>query len=227
MTPLCAQRKVGLITIGQSPRVDMVPEMLPLMGDVEPLERGALDGLTAAEIASLQPGPGDYTLVTRLRDGSSAVIAERHILPRMQAAIDELEAAGVDAVVLVCTGEFPLFRHTVPLLPAERLILGGVRAIAANSRLGVICPLPAQLEMTHTKWGGLTADLHVAAGSPYGDLSDLRGAARRMREAAVEYVVLDCMGYTNAMKDLVRAEVGVPVLLARNVVARLAAEVLV
>ncbi|HEY8348064.1 MAG TPA: AroM family protein [Symbiobacteriaceae bacterium] len=226
MTTLRARPKVGLITIGQSPRVDMVPEMLPLLGDVEPLERGALDGLTAEEILHLRPGPGDYTLITRLRDGSSAVIAERHILPRMQAAIDEMEAAGVDAIVLVCTGEFPPFRHTVPLLTAERLIVGGVRAIAAGSRLGVICPLVAQVQLTYEKWSSVTSDLHVEAGSPYGDLSDLREAARRLRETAVEYVVLDCMGYTKAMKDLVRAEVRVPVLLARSIVARLAAEVL-
>jgi AroM protein len=34
------------------------------------------------------------------------------------------------------------------------------------------------------------------------------------------------MGYTQKMKDLVRKEAGVPVLLARSVVARLAAEVI-
>lgn len=218
--------KIGLITIGQSPRVDMVPEMLRWLGPVEPLERGALDGLSATEIAGLRPGAGDYTLVTRLRDGSSAVIGKKPILPRMQAAIHELEAAGAEAVVLVCTGEFPPFEHTRPLLPAERLFVDGVRAIARDSRVGVICPLPEQVELTRQKWAGLTGDLHIAAGSPYGDPGELIRAARKLRQAGVEYVVLDCMGYTQEMKERVRAEVGAPVLLARSIVARLAAEVL-
>ncbi len=40
-------KKVRIITIGQSPRTDVVPEMTPFLGDdVEVLESGALDGLT-------------------------------------------------------------------------------------------------------------------------------------------------------------------------------------
>ena len=39
-------RKVGGITIGQSPRADMVPEILEILGpQVEVVEGGALDGL--------------------------------------------------------------------------------------------------------------------------------------------------------------------------------------
>lgn len=39
--------KVGAITIGQSPRADVVQELLPLMGEqVELIQAGALDGLT-------------------------------------------------------------------------------------------------------------------------------------------------------------------------------------
>jgi protein AroM len=91
----------------------------------------------------------------------------------------------------------------------------------------VICPLPEQERLTREKWISLSDDLHVASGSPYdGDTDDLRRAARRLGEIGVDYVVLDCMGYTQQMKDLVRKEAGAPVLLARSVVARLAAEVI-
>jgi protein AroM len=40
-------KKIGIITIGQSPRTDVVPEMSALFGEgVEVLECGALDGLS-------------------------------------------------------------------------------------------------------------------------------------------------------------------------------------
>jgi len=221
------RRTVGLITIGQAPRVDMVPEMETWLGPVRTIERGALDEMTPDGIAALRPTPDDYALITRLSDGSSATIAERHILPRIQSAITDLEAAGVEAVVLLCTGEFPPFDHERPLLTAERLIVEGVRAIAAGSRVGVVCPLPEQERLTRDKWSALSDDIQVASGSPYDEgTEDLLRAARSMKEASVEYVVLDCMGYTQEMKDLVRQETGVPVLLARSVVARLAAEVI-
>jgi protein AroM len=225
MSQSTSEHSVGLITIGQSPRVDMVPEMIGWLGPVRPLERGALDGLTAEQIEQLSPTNGDYALVTRLRDGSSATIAEHHILPRLQAAITDLEGEGSEAVILLCTGEFPRFEHARPLLTSERLLVNGVKAIAQGARVGVICPLPEQIESTKKKWTELSNDLHVVASSPYGDLADLRWAASRVREFGAEYVVLDCMGYTQEMKEMVREEVGVPVLLARSVVARLASEV--
>ena len=221
------RRSVGLITIGQAPRVDMVPEMTTWLGPVRTIERGALDEMTPDNIATLYPSPDDYALITRLSDGSSATIAERHILPRIQSAITGLEAEGAETVVLLCTGEFPPFDHEGPLLTAERLIVDGVRAIAAGSRVGVICPLPEQERLTREKWISLSDDLHVASGSPYDEDTDaLRRAARHLGEIGVDYVVLDCMGYTQKMKDLVREEAGAPVLLARSVVARLAAEVI-
>ena len=221
------RRSVGLITIGQAPRVDMVPEMETWLGPVRTIERGALDEMTPDGIAALRPTPDDYTLITRLSDGSSATIAERHILPRIQSAITDLEAAGAEAVVLLCTGEFPPFDHERPLLRAERLIVDGVRAIVGGSRVGVVCPLTEQEQLTRDKWSDLSVDLHVASGSPYDeDTDDLRRAARHLGEIGVDYVVLDCMGYTQKMKELVRKEAGAPVLLARSVVARLAAEVI-
>jgi protein AroM len=221
------RRSVGLITIGQAPRVDMVPEMANWLGPVRTVERGALDGMTPDGIATFYPTPDDYTLVTRLSDGSSATIAERHILPRIQSAITDLEDEGVEAVVLLCTGEFPPFDHRRPLLAAERLIVDGVKAIAAGSRVGVVCPLPEQERLTREKWANLSDDLHIGFGSPYDeDTDDLRRTAQRMKEVGVDYVILDCMGYTQEMKDLVRREADAPVLLARSVVARLAAEVI-
>jgi protein AroM len=218
---------LGLITIGQSPRVDMVPEMTSWFGPVRPLERGALDGMKLEELATLRPSREDYALVTRLRDGSSATIAERRILPRIQLAITELEEEGAEAVVLLCTGEFPPFEHRRPLLTAERLFVGGVEAIARGARVGILCPLPEQERLTRDKWKDLSDDLHIASGSPYvGGLEALRPGAHKMREAKVDYVVMDCMGYTQEMKEFVRQVAGAPAILARSVVARLAAEVL-
>lgn len=221
------RRKLGFVTIGQSPRDDIVPEVLGWIGAVQHVERGALDGLSAGEIGNLRPSPEDYTLVTGLRDGSSATVAKRRILPRIQTAIADLEEEGAEAVLLLCTGEFPEVEHRCPLLASERLFVGGVRTLAHGARLGVICPLAQQIRETREKWADVGADLRVEAGSPYNDGPDeVLRAARCLKEAGVEYVVLDCMGYTGKMKDVVRREICVPTLLARSVVARLTAELL-
>ena len=62
--------RVGMITIGQSPRPDVVPEVVALVGrPMTVVEAGALDGLSLAEVRRLAPGPMDDTLVTRMQDG--------------------------------------------------------------------------------------------------------------------------------------------------------------
>ncbi|MCR3923245.1 MAG: AroM family protein, partial [Firmicutes bacterium] len=66
------KRKIGAITVGQSPRDDVIPEMVPFLGDdVEVIQVGALDGMEYDEILELKPIKGDYVLVSKLRDGRS------------------------------------------------------------------------------------------------------------------------------------------------------------
>ena len=64
----------------------------------------------------------------------------------------------------------------------------------------------------------------VRAFSPYVARDDLEGACAAFRAANVDVVVLDCLGYTVALKQDVGQRVGRPVLLARSVLARVAAE---
>ena len=83
--------KIGAVTIGQSPRVDVTKDIMGLFDDsLELVQAGGLDGLTREEIETFAPGPEDYVLVSRLTDGSSVTFAERHILPRLQNAITKM-----------------------------------------------------------------------------------------------------------------------------------------
>ena len=66
--------RVGIVTIGQAPREDVVPDMAELMGPgAEILEGGALDGLTREEIERLAPEGDHEVLVTRLTDGRRGI----------------------------------------------------------------------------------------------------------------------------------------------------------
>ena len=100
--------KIGAITVGQSPRTDLTPEMLPILGDsISLIQMGGLDGLTRKEIEAFVPAADDHVLVSRLTDGSSVTFGESHILSRLQDCIGALENDGVSMIVFLCTGEFP------------------------------------------------------------------------------------------------------------------------
>ncbi|HEY8417286.1 MAG TPA: AroM family protein [Limnochordales bacterium] len=216
-------RRVGFVTIGQSPRDDVVPGMRPYLGAVEVLEAGALDGLDAAEIAALAPRDPDRVLVTRLRDGSSVKVDKELVLPRLAECVVRLEAAGAAVIVLLCTGSFPPLASRALVLEPDRILRHVVLAVArSGSRIGVMVPAEDQVNALRARWQTAGVDPVVAAASPYGSRDARLEAARRLREAGAELVVLDCVGYTRAMKEDIAPIVNCPVLVAHEAVARVA-----
>jgi protein AroM len=222
--------RLGVVTIGQTPRVDLTPELSALLPGVTLVERGVLDGRTDGEIATFAPRAGDHALTTRLRDGRAAVIGEAAVLRRLPAIITELEH-DVDAVLLACTGRFPALAHTKPLFVPDRIIAHAVAAFAADGgTVGVIAPLAEQATDTTKKFSrvlGADTRIAVAVSSPYTDREpSLCAAAARLADDGAGVIALDCFGYTAAMRDAVADASGLPVVVARSVAARLAAEVL-
>lgn len=217
--------KIGAITVGQSPRTDVVHEMLGLLGTVELEQRGALDGLSGDEIAAFAPGPGDYVLVTRLRDGSSVRIAEKHILQRMQVHIDELLSKGAEGILLLCTGEFPPFQCSKPILYPQRLLQHFTVGTVADRIVGVLTPDISQVPQATRRWqaNGVKGVI-VEPASPYGDPLEVTKAALKLKARGAQVVVMDCIGYNCVMKQEIVKLTGLPTIVPRTVAARAVAE---
>jgi protein AroM len=204
----------------------MTDDMRPVLGDVELVEHGALDGLAAAAARALGPADADEVLVTRLADGSTVSVAHAAIVPLVEQAVARAEDDGVAATLIVCTGSFPEVKGRGPVLYAERLLTGGVDGIVGAAPLGALCPDPRQVSVMESKWRG-GREVVARAASPYlGDpVTAVAEAAKEVRAHGAEFVVLDCMGYSSRMKAAAESAAGIPVLLARTLVARLAGEV--
>ncbi len=194
---------------------------------MEIIEAGALDDLSREQIAAIAPKAGEYVLVTRLRDGSSVKVAEHHMLPLMQGHIDRVIGKGAEVVALVCTGEFPPFNSSRLLLEPQKLLYHFVAGIANGRRVGVVIPLPEQVEEAIKRWKTVGASaLEVVAASPYVEIAELEEASRKLKGWEVDLIVLDCMGFTTFHKARVAELTGKPVALPRTVVARTLAELL-
>ncbi|MGB4337500.1 MAG: AroM family protein [Bacillota bacterium] len=222
-------KKLGLITIGQSPRIDVVPEIRQIIGHgIEVMEGGALDGLTLDEVRKLYPEPGDYVLITRMKDGTQVKIAEKHILARMQDRVTELVDRGADLIGLLCTGEFPPFKCDKLIVKPQTVLAGVVAAVVPGLRLAVFTPDADQVPQAAARWSAQTqaSAVHVEPASPYGAADALTAAARNVKAWSPDIVVMDCMGYTLGMKAEVAEITGKPVILARSIFARVMAELL-
>lgn len=219
--------KIGAITVGQSPRVDVTPDLWPIFGpNVELIEAGGLDGLSREEIETFVPEEGDYVLVSRLKDGSSVTFAERYVLPRLQQCVDRLEEEGVRLILFFCTGDFPdNFRHKVPLIFPNQILFGLVPVLCAG-KLAAVTPSEKQLEQSQKKWGGYGLEVKSYAASPYGEMEAVEAAAREIAKTDADLVLLDCIGYTAEMKRMVAKITGKNVILSRTILARAVMELL-
>jgi protein AroM len=218
---------VGAVTIGQSPRSDVLPEMTGMFpAGTRVIERGALDRLGGSGLAGLAPRPGQAVLVTRLRGGREVTLAEAAVLPLVQAAVDQVCAEGASVVALLCTGSLTGLRSPVPLLMPGPLTRNLVAAIAGGTRLGVIVPAAGQAAAAHAGWAEAAGDVRVESASPYGRPDDLAAAAEVLARSQPGLVVLDCLGFDRPMQRRVRSIVGVPVVLPRIALAGAAAALL-
>ena len=222
------KKVIGTVTIGQSPRTDVIPDVASILGpDIEIREAGALDGLSREIIASFAPGEGDYVLVTRLADGTSVQVAERHITPRIHEKIAEHFTGGIPVVLLLCTGEFPDFETGGLLIRPQKVLFNAVAAVAKGMRIGILTPSPEQVDQSENRWGSLSPFVRAVPSSPYvNSMEAARTAAEELKEWKAEITVLDCIGYTLAIRSLVREITDRPVLLARGVAASMVKELI-
>ncbi len=219
---------VGAITIGQSPRTDVIPEIQEIVGqDIDFVEMGALDGLTLEEIKGYAPQMDDYVLHTRMRDGTPVTIGKRYILPRMQTCIDTLIQRGVEIIVLLCTGKFPEFRSSVLLIEPQKITDSVLLAlIGTQCKVGIVTPLAEQVDQAKVHLRKVQERIVVVHASPYTSVDEITPAARMFKTEEVDLSVLHCIGYTLGMKKVLREITGKPVILARSLTARVLRELL-
>ena len=218
---------LGIVTIGQAPRDD-IAELFAAQAPAgtKVILRGALDGLSDAEVDAVPPLNGADTLYTRLRGGRDVKISKQAVIDRSPAAFARLRADGCDAIVYACTGEFPSMQGDENVLFPSRVLAGIAHGLLPHGRLGLLVPFAEQGEKLAKKWARPGLEVVVEAVVPSASREEVAAAARRLGRHGPDLVALDCMSYTPATKDAVKAEVNVPTLLAITATGRVLREIL-
>src|ERR1035437_3844440 len=170
-------RNLGVVTIGQAPRVDLVLEIKPILGeDVEVVERGALDGLSLKEVEAFYPGKDDEVLVTRMVDGTSVKVAEKYVYPRLKEQIERLEKEEIKVILVACTGEFPALDSSSLIVYPQKVLYHVVVSLAQGLKLGVLIPDELQVVSAKKRWSAAAREVVVEAASPYAGIEKVESA---------------------------------------------------
>ncbi|MEB2301513.1 AroM family protein [Lysinibacillus xylanilyticus] len=217
--------KVGFLTIGQSPRSDITPTFTEIFNkDINIVERGALDSLNEVELLTVLARNEKNTSISRLRDGRSIIIDRRKLLPLLQMELSKLEQE-VDMVIVLSTDDFPILTCEKPIFYPNRIVTKMSSAMADQPKLGLIIPLEEQRSTMLKKWEDISDDITIAVASPY-DYGNFEEAAHYLRDYRVDLIVLDCMGYNEEHREVVRKESGILTILPRTLVAGIVLECL-
>jgi len=225
-------RTLGIITIGQAPRDDIAALFAQhAPADIKVVLRGALDGLSDAEVEKLVPESGADTLYTRLRGdgkggGRDVKISKKAVIARSPEILARLRADGCDAIVYACTGAFPPMPGDEGVLFPSRVLNGLATGLLPRGRLGLLIPLAEQAEKLAAKWARPGLEVVVEALAPSADAREADAAARRLAARKPDLVAMDCMSYTPLTKQQVKPALGVPALLAITATGRVLREML-
>lgn len=222
--------KIGAVTIGQSPRTDITEDAGRFFGDrVELLEFGALDRYTPEEAKQLQPIPGDYGLTSRLRDGTEVHFSRGQVMEEMQRGIHLLEERGVKLILVFCTGALHGLHSNVPMLEPNQLLRAMAPLLTQKPRILTLTPSETQVQQCERRWKEAQPDFEFTTfpASPYlGDPFTEELVSRINAVEDADLVIMDCLGFSGAMRDRLQARINKNILLPRSLLFRVACELL-
>jgi protein AroM len=225
-------RTLGIVTVGQAPRDDIASLFAAhAPAGTKVILRGALDGLSDAEVDALRPENGADTLYTRLRGdgkggGRDVKISKKAVIARSPVTLEKLRADGCDVLVYACTGDFPPMPGDGNVLFPSRLLNGLATGLLPRGRLGLLIPLAEQGEKLASKWARPGLEVVAEALAPSAGATEAAAAASRLAARKPDLVAMDCMSYTPTTKDWVKGPLGVPALLAITATGRVLREML-
>lgn len=218
---------LGIAIIGQTPRHDIAERFAAeATPGTRVLVRGCFDGLSDAEIAARAPIGAADALYTRLPGDRDVKISKRAVVERAPATLDALRRDGADVLVFNCTGSFPPIEGDAGVLFPSRVLNGLAAALLPRGRLGLLIPIPEQGETLAEQRSRENLEVVVEVLAPSAGKDAAAAAARRLAARRPDLVVMDCMSYTPAAKDIVRGIVKVPTLLAITATSRVLRELL-
>ena len=219
------QQRMGVVVIGQSPRPLVADEIAAVLSPGMQIDlRGALDGMTRAEIDAIPPVDGADALFTLLPNGDAVTISKQAVEKRAAIQMQKFVSEGVKVTMLACTGKFPnLAPEGLVILPSA-VVHKMVEAVLPRGRLGVFSPLPEQTALIARKWERENIEIVGLTLQPGSDVAAVDEAARKMAALSPDLVVMDCMSYTRANKARLRLAYGGPVILAIAAAARVVEE---
>lgn len=204
---------LDVFVIGQSPRPEIEAEIGAAAPALNVRIRGALDGLSRAEIEGLRPRSDADALFTILPGGDRVVLSKTAVGRRLADLLDGTPA------LIACTGAFAELPARPGLIYPSAVLNERIAAMLPRGRLGLAVPLREQVATLTAARGGPNVEARAVVLAPGSDDALRDQAAAELASFRPDLVVLDCISYGRADAARFAARIACPILLAIAVAA--------
>jgi len=218
-----SRSKLGLVTIGQTPRPDFEAVFRKYASESEICIMGALDGIPPREIERLAVSNAEYPLHVRLATGAVVDLPMASLFPLVEARARHLAEEGASLIVVLCAGHFPEIACAAPILLPGKVLPSVIGTITRTRQLGIVVPNAGQVSYARENWTADGFRVTVTSASPFRH-REIVPAARTLADPTLEMIVLDCMGHGSDYRTEFARRTGRPVVSAQSLVARIAGE---
>ncbi|WP_020007713.1 AroM family protein [Salinicoccus albus] len=169
----------------------------------------------------------DETFVTRLSNGEQIILNAEITEEKIQKIITEAEAFDYENILLLCTGTFKNIKlKSSKLFLPEQLVSPVIAKLGRSQKMGLMIPQESQKKMMTKKWSKYEIFPLIASASPYSNIEEIIMAAKYLENEDSDFILMDCMGYTEEMRKSVFDEVNIPIILSNTLMAKILSEIL-
>jgi protein AroM len=205
-----SQKRIGVLTIGHSPRPDLVTPLEILLPNCEIVQAGALDGLTIEDLP--EASKVVYPLETQMHKGKKVIVEESFITPKLQDALNLLENMGVTATLLMCAGTFAEIHGKRPLFVPFKIGNNFLNSLNMES-IGLITPVATQEVPIRERWEKMGWQTTVwTANLGKQDLVFFQELNEKIHTNRLECIVLDYVGHTLEQVIQLQKSIAIPVI---------------
>jgi len=214
---------IGLIALGHSPRKDHEAVYDAIAPGIRKKLVGGLDSFSPDQARELEDKSGISPLVCLLSDDTTVEIPLPVLFPYLKKQVESLAAEGAALAVVLCSGGFPRFACSIPVVLPGMVVPAIVAGLYPDKQIGLIVPNEAQQSAALAHWKSRGVEAVAAVVSPY-EGTGFEAAGEKFRGLHTEFIAIDCMGFGEEQRNRLRDLCGCPVMLPKTLVARVALE---
>ncbi len=203
---------LGLVSLGHSPRPDLIQAMQKALPHATILLQGALDGIAKEHLPKYKAHAQSRYALMALAYDTVVDIDMDALIPNIEQAAQNLTQQGAQHVVLMCSAAFAPFQNERHIIRPISIIQNYTTILASHKRIGIINPIAKQIPAAATYWQDRGFTVFSACASPF-EPEAVRREARKLLQKHVDVIILDCMSFTEETHAHIQDCIHIPVLL--------------